>query len=172
VGQVPRQPALTDIRAVFDRLPRLEASEHQVTSRPTDKYNCVAWVQRDLDHRWDPDFYWPADLPCPEGPPDLDCYLELFRRWGFSPCNDGIYEPGRLKIAVYSKDGYFHHVAKQLRIEAWSSKIGEAHDLWHRQVEALYDSTVFYNGATVTHYLVREDDGQPMELEESGLIRS
>jgi hypothetical protein len=80
-------------------------------------------------------------------------------------------ETGLLKIAIYSKDGYFHHVAKQLRINAWSSKLGDAHDLWHRDVDALYGSVVFFQGATVTHYMKRPDDGESMQLEETGLIR-
>lgn len=148
----------------------MEAHEHLVTSRPTDRYNCVAWLQRDLSHRWDPDFHWPRDIPCPEGHPDLHCYFELFQRWGFEPCQGGHLEPGYLKIAIYSRDGYFHHVAKQLRIDAWSSKIGEAHDLWHREVSALYDS-VFFERAVVTHYMRRVDDGSEMDLEETGLLR-
>ena len=85
-------------------------------------------------------------------------------------CDDPYLEPGYLKIAIYSKDGYFHHVAKQLRIDAWSSKVGEAHDLWHRSVEALYDA-VFFDSATVTHYMRRPDTGESMELEETGLIQ-
>ena len=151
-------------------MPRLQAAEHQVTSDPTDAYNCVAWLQRDFHHRWDPDFHWPADLPCPEGSPDLDSYCELFRRWGFVPCDDGSLEQGFLKIAIYSKAGYFHHVAKQLRIDAWSSKIGDAHDLWHRELSALHDS-VYFLGAIVTHYMRRPDNGEAMQLEETGLIR-
>jgi hypothetical protein len=151
-------------------MPNLEQAEHQVTSEPNDRYNCVAWLQRDFDHRWDPDFHWPRDLPCPDNQPDLDCYFELFRRWGFEQCKDGTLEPGYLKIAVYSKNGYFHHVAKQLRVAAWSSKVGEAHDLWHRELEALYDS-VFFDNATVTHYMRRPDNGESMQLEETGLIQ-
>ena len=161
---------MTNIEEVFDRCPRLRDSEHCVTSKPTDAYNCVAWVQRDLDHRWDPDYHWPADLPCPDGQPDLDCYLELFGRWDFEECADGSYEPGLLKIAIYSEGGYFHHVAKQLRINAWSSKMGMAHDLWHRELDALYE-TLYYPGATVTHFMQRPDLAESMELEETGLIQ-
>jgi hypothetical protein len=160
---------VTDLQDVFDRCPRLEAAEHRVTSRPTDGYNCVSWVQRDFVHRWDPDYHWPGDLPCPEGLPDLDSYLQLFKRWGFELCEHGSLEPGYLKIAIYSTRGYFHHVAKQLRTNVWSSKMGDGHDLWHRDLEALYDS-IFWPDATVTHFMRRPDDGEPMELEETGLI--
>src|SRR4051794_4542469 len=123
LGEDRRRSRVTDLQDVFDRCPGLQAAEHRVTSEANDRYNCVSWLERDFSHRWDPEFFWPRDLPCPEGIPDLGCYLELFQRWGFESCEGGALEPGFLKIAIYSKDGYFHHVAKQLRIDAWSSKM-------------------------------------------------
>jgi hypothetical protein len=163
---------LIEIEDVYTRLPRLQPSPHAITSPPKDRYNCVAWVDRDLEHWWQPEFHWPSDLHCPLDAPDIDCYIELFRRWGFEICVSPAFEPGFLKIAIYSADGFFHHVAKQIPpIEWWSSKIGHAHDVRHEHLDALYESPVYFDNAEVTHYMRRvHDPADPFTLELGQLL--
>src|SRR5690242_5101898 len=114
-------------------MPRLRDSEHRITSPPNDEYNCVGWVRRSYDAYVAPGLIWPRDLiPEPRvGEPDLDAFVSLFEIWGYERCAGPEQEEGFLKIAVYARDGWFHHVAKQLPSGAWSSKVGEAHDVRH-----------------------------------------
>jgi hypothetical protein len=169
---ISRAPGMTDLLNVYARMPRLQDSAHGVTSEPTDQYNCVAWVERDFAHWWQPEFDWPNDLQCPPpGEPDLPCYVSLFRRWGFEPCETDDFEPGFLKIAIYSKDGFFHHVAKQVPpIRWWSSKVGAAHDFKHERLDALYES-LWFDAAEVTHFMKRAYDlNDDFALEVNGLL--
>ena len=114
---------------------------------------------------------------CPRPPDsdnDLDAFIELFTRRGYIPCGSGELEPGYLKIAIYEKDGAFHHVAKQLPDGTWSSKIGEAHDIKHDELTALEDSYVFYDNARASRFMKRDYDSasESFELEMIGLMAS
>jgi hypothetical protein len=162
---------VTKLDALYERLPRLEPTNHTLTSQDTDKYNCVAWITRDMERWWEPGFYWPPGVPEPDSPEnDLGCYLTLFEELGYEACAGPDLEPGFLKIALYARDEAFHHVAKQLRSGAWSSKIGYSFDLRHDDLDALYDGA-FFERATATVYMRRPDDGaDPMEIEESNGI--
>jgi hypothetical protein len=160
---------------IYDRLPRLRESVHRVTSPPSDDYNCAGWVVRDLKGYFAPGLFWPEGIPKPEreGDEDLEAYLALFRSWGYEECDSPDLEPGLLKIAIYAKDGFFHHVAKQLRSGAWSSKIGQAHDLRHEDLSALDDSAVFFNSASATIFMQIADDGaDALDIEERGYLLS
>jgi hypothetical protein len=157
---------LADLRAQY---PRLTEGNHRITSPPTGAYNCVAWVNRDTSHWFEPDFTWPDDLYVAEGEPDLDAYVELFRRWGFEECESGDLEAGHLKIAIYATGEYFQHVAKQLPSGAWSSKNGRLHDLRHEGLDALEGSGVLMN-ARPSVFMRRRDDGDLMPLEERGFL--
>jgi hypothetical protein len=150
-------------------MPHLQSSDHAITSAPDDEFNCVAWLERDFKHFWAPKYHWP-DLPRPSNDEDLECFLTLFRRWGYQDCDGPEYEPGWLKIAIYAEDGRFYHVAKQLRTGAWSSKVGVGHDLRHVSLDALNDS-VFFNYTRASLFMKRADDGSdPMDLEEKGYL--
>lgn len=152
-------------------MPRLEA-DHRVTSNPSDEYNCVAWVDRDVKHWWEPEIHWPRSIPFgPPEEPDLEPYIALFESWGFELCEDGGFEVGVLKIALYTKDGFFHHVAKQVPpIQWWSSKMGPDHDLRHAYLESLYEAGRFQS-AEVTHFMRRpHDPNDDFALEIHGLL--
>jgi hypothetical protein len=158
-----------DLEDVYAHLPRLRESDHRPTSPPDDEYNCVAWIDQDIERWWAPGFYWP-DLPTPDGESDLHCFVTCFERWGFQVCDDPSFEDGYLKIALYAVGETFHHVAKQLPSGSWSSKIGEAHDVKHAELEALCDAVMFQR-AVPTVFMRREYNGRdPMELEETGLL--
>jgi hypothetical protein len=160
---------LEDLYAVF---PRLRCAGHRITSGPSDAYNCVAWVERDLERLWDPDFYWPSEVPTPvDTENDLPYYVALFEWLGFERCPGTELEPGYLKIAVYATGNEFHHVAKQLPSGGWSSKGGiNLHDFRHDELEDL-DGTGVWKGASATIFMRRPYDGiDPFSLEETGLL--
>ncbi len=161
--------ALADLYAVC---PRLRDSSHRITSQPTDSYNCVAWVKRDIRRWWQPEFYWPDEVPKPDpwDDEDLWAYVALFEWMGFERCENGALEQGFLKIVIYANGDEFQHVAKQLPSGAWSSKMGELHDLRHDHVEALSGAGLL-KSAMPRHYMKRPYDGMdPMQIEETGLL--
>jgi hypothetical protein len=174
LGQARRPSCLTyELDDLYDRLPRLRDSPHRVTSSPDEEYNCVAWVRRELKRYYAPGLFWPHDIvPEPKAnEDDLDAFVTIFETWGYGLCDSSEYEPGFLKIAIYAKERKFHHVAKQLRTGAWSSKIGEAHDVRHEQLDALEDAPVFFDRASATVFMRRIDDGvDQLEIEERGYL--
>lgn len=118
----------------------------------------------------EPDFSWPDTVPEPEGPADLDCYLALFRHWGFEECATPDFEDGFLKIAIYANGDEFEHVAKQLPSGAWSSKGGPLYDFKHAALSALDDCGVMRNARPV-RFMRRPYDGEDsFEVEENGLV--
>lgn len=162
---------MTELDALYAQLPHLANSPHRITSSATDAYNCVAWVERDLDRWWEPGFYWPTGVPQPAGESDLDIYVELFKSLGFEVCEDGELEDEFLKIALYGVAGIFHHVAKQLPSGAWSSKAGSLHDLRHEHLEAFEDAPLLERARPLIYMRRARDQSDSFELEERGLVR-
>jgi hypothetical protein len=102
---------------------------------------------------------------------DLDCYFAVFESLGYEKCDSPDFEAGYLKIAIYAVGNAFHHVAKQLPSKRWSSKVGESFDIRHDELDALYDSAVFFDNATATAFMKRPDDGtDDFEMEEHGIV--
>jgi hypothetical protein len=91
-----------------------------------------------VDVRWEPsddpsDAYWPPDVPREDS---LDSYISLFASLGYEPCNDGRFEPGFEKVAIYTdSSGVFTHVAKQEPDGQWISKMGNLEDIEHTSPE-------------------------------------
>jgi hypothetical protein len=150
--------------------PRLSSSDHKITSEANDQYNCVAWVDRVMNHWFEPEIFWPPGVPVPLGQDDLDCYVALFRQWGFEECASRCLESGFLKIAIYAVGQEFEHVAKQLPSGQWSSKGGVLHDFKHRELDALGDCRAMRR-AEPALFMRRPYDGSDLyEVEENGLI--
>lgn len=115
--------------------PNLTEKNYRKTSDATINYNCVSWVFGNKNE-WK-DFYL---LPNYEYNEDLSCndYIKHFSRNGFKLCNDGDYEKGKQKIALYeNRAGEFTHVAMQLSETEWTSKLGEFEDIAHLGFESL-----------------------------------
>jgi hypothetical protein len=157
--------------ALYAQYPSLRESTHNITSLPTDEYNCVAWVSRELNRWYEPGICWPAGVPEPvDAASDLESYVALFEHWGYERCCDGSYEDGFLKVALYADGQSFQHVAKQLRDGTWSSKAGTLHDLRHASLDALWPCGLLRN-ARPAAFMRRLDDGATSQaVEMTGLI--
>lgn len=107
--------------------PFLKTSEFDV------KYNCIAWAAEDSTRWYEPDssgiYYWPKSVPREYS---IDAYIKLYEHLGYTQCNDGNYESGFIKIAIFSSD-YIEasHAARQLNPKEWTSKLGSSIDVSH-----------------------------------------
>jgi hypothetical protein len=125
-----------DIENLF---PRLQGSAYQITSPPSDVYNCIAWAASDPTCWW-----WPGDPVKDHWPPGaardetIDAFREAFETLGFVMCAAEGLEPGFEKIAVFADDqGTPTHAARQLPTGQWTSKLGQLEDIQH----SLHDLT-------------------------------
>jgi hypothetical protein len=124
------------VRAIEDRFPKLVADGYGLTSSPTDGYNCVAWVARDVEQWWAPGvdgYHWPL----PSHDDSLTNFMALFRSLDFEECFDGVLQPDMEKIAIYGNDDEFEHVAFQRADGSWSSKLGELGDIRHDRLDSI-----------------------------------
>jgi hypothetical protein len=110
----------------------LEGWDYDVTSEPTDAYNCIAFAAGDESSWWDPiedeDYYWPEGAPRRY---TLDAYVRAFELTGFTACEDDALEEGYDKIAVYVGEDGSVHAARQIDGLYWKSKLGRLHDIKH-----------------------------------------
>ena len=131
------------------RFPRLKESAYCVTSPQSVFYNCIAWAAGDTNRPWWPDalfqYYWPKDAPREV---NLEAFCAAFSPLGYRPCETGEPEEGFEKVAIYnSPDGKPTHMARQLRLGVWTSKLGDLEDIEH-SLEGLegsaYGSVAFF----------------------------
>ena len=151
-----------------ERFPKLVSHGYYHTSQPTDAYNCVAWIARDVTQWWSPEdvdgYYWP--FPKTDG--SLRAYLAMFETFlGYRECPSGALRLGSEKIAVYVDGDEFCHVAHQRSDGTWSSKIGELGDICHTRLESICGSGVFEYSP---HLIFMCRPRQPHRLAETGLL--
>lgn len=110
--------------------PKLRVLPYKVTSPFTPEYNCIAWAAGDTEHFWWPlAGHWPAGVPREHS---VEAFVQAYATVGFTPCADGLLEPGFEKAAIYvDESGRPTHAAKQLSSGKWSSKLGKAWDIEH-----------------------------------------
>ena len=123
----------------IDKLfPQLESEGYEVTSEPDYEYNCVAYAAGETDRWWshleENGYYWP-DYASRTG--FIQSLVEVFTGLGYEPCSDANAESGFRKVALYSKQGDWTHVAVQLPDGHWHSKLGLGEDIRHRMPESL-----------------------------------
>ena len=124
---------------IDEELPRLASEGYEVTSSPTDEYNCIAYAAGETDRWWshvdDADYYWPEHA---SSTPSVASLIEVFAGLGYEICDDAGDEPGFRKIALYAdRGGDWTHAAVQLPSGEWSSKLGPDEDISHRAPESL-----------------------------------
>lgn len=112
--------------------PNLALTGFAVTSPETPIYNCIAWAADDNSKWWWPDpdgfAYWP---PLVNRQETVEAFVAAYGFLGYRVCEDGRFEAGWDKIAIYTLNGSPKHAAKQLDQERWTSKLGEWHDISH-----------------------------------------
>lgn len=123
-----------------DLLPQLAGTDYLVTSPSTGDYNCVAWALGTTSGNWSPapsgPYRWPAHLP---RVPLVSVMADLFRERGYEECSNPGLEPGTEKIALFGDAtvGEVVHAARQLPDGRWTSKLGDAADIEHAELEAV-----------------------------------
>jgi hypothetical protein len=118
--------------------PHLVEGSFTITSEATESYNCIAWASGGSSRKWDPSLsdgrFWPKGL---RRDFDLACFVELYRTQGYFSCDNGLFEEGFEKIALYvGDDNEVKHAARQLQSARWTSKLGDFEDIEH-ELEAL-----------------------------------
>lgn len=110
----------------------------QETSDSTWRYNCIAWAL-EINDRWywpgNRHQYWPSDIPREV---TLDAFIKLYEKHGYEICDNGDYEHGYVKVAIFELDGVPQHAARQWSQTEWTSKLGESIDVSHT-IEAMED---------------------------------
>ena len=120
---------------IDETFPKLAESGYEITSEPTDSYNCIAYAAGDESNWWSysSGFTWPGAIRSPF----VEDLVDVFRSLGFEVCATPLQEVGFHKVALYSKGRIWKHAAKQLPGGAWSSKLGPDEDIRHESLEAL-----------------------------------
>lgn len=107
-----RDPEDLSLEEAFEGL---TADNYEVTSDPLSRYNCLAWAVGSTHAWWQAayvkGYYWPPGIPKDDS---LSSWVRIFEVHGFCICENGAYEPGWEKIAIYVIDGEPAHVARQL----------------------------------------------------------
>ena len=99
---------------------------------PSYEFNCIAWAFGDCSRWYWPDnnsnSFWPKTIPRAN---TLDNFIELFRLRKFELCDDGSFENGYIKIAIFCNSNGVTHAARQLPNGLWSSKLGPFFSVLH-----------------------------------------
>lgn len=124
---------------IEDLFPNLRPAEYEITSPPSNEYNCIAWAAGHSDAWWEPDpanlYYWPPGQPRRL---ELDTYVRAFAALGYAHCHTGDLEPGVEKVALYADAmGTPTHAARQLRNGRWTSKLGQLEDIEHETLDCV-----------------------------------
>lgn len=112
------------------KFPNLNATTFSVTSPCDRRYNCVAWAAADKEYWWWPHAsgYWPSRV---SREVTISSFVAAYKSIGYSESTSSEMEDGKEKIAIYVKDGKPRHVARSVRENIWTSKLGADHDIEH-----------------------------------------
>ena len=75
--------------------------------------------------------YWPSDEI---QSPSIENFIKAFQQRGYECCDNGDFEQGYQKIALYAKPdswGICTHASQQKRNGCWTSKLGRECDIQH-----------------------------------------
>jgi hypothetical protein len=146
-------------------LPNLHFRPYYQRSEIDPGYNCLAFAvdRNDIFVSTSPvnGYHWP-----PRNERRLDSWSEYIKQHGFEDCDDGTFEPGFQKIALYATAQGPKHAAKQLKNGSWASKLGSNIDIEHPHLDALEGD--LYGTPVKFFRTAREDwmtsDGQPVNI--------
>ena len=129
---------------VLDRFPRLGVfCDFGVASECDESYNCIAFAAGDRYRWWQPTpqgtwsegMYWPPGVPHQMS---VAAYERAFATIGYVKCQDGSFETGFEKVALYAIEGQPKHAARQETDSyVWLSKLGNGYDIWHETAEGV-----------------------------------
>ena len=124
---------------IDEDLPHLAAEGYELTSDPTDEYNCIAYAAGETDRWWSHaeghDYYWPEHASRSSSIASL---IEVFAGLGYEMCGDAEDDPRFRKVALYAdRRGDWTHAAVQLPDGEWGSKLGLYEDISHHTPESL-----------------------------------
>lgn len=128
-------------KQICQAFPKLASDKNfQVTSKKTPEYNCIAWAYN-IQNRWmwpntgkypfiDGVHYWPNNNVME---PTIGNFIAAFSLKGYHCCDNGDFEEGYQKIALYAKQNSDEctHAARQLKNGYWTSKLGKYEDIQH-----------------------------------------
>ncbi|NEQ98314.1 MAG: hypothetical protein F6K30_16615 [Cyanothece sp. SIO2G6] len=126
------------------KLPGLKGKRFTVTSPRTPSYNCIAWAAGESFRPWwplpyaeinNPPYYWPETSQ----DESLEDFISGFGKIGYECCDNGEWEDGYEKVAMYVQDGEVTHMARQENSGRWTSKCGNLQDIEHSSPDALCD---------------------------------
>ena len=114
--------------------PRLSQDGYEVTSSPTEEYNCIAYAVHDDGRWWShfPGYYWPGTRT-----PDVSSLLSVMESEGYESCDSPNLEEGFEKVAVFGKSGHWTHAARLKADGKWTSKLGTEEDIEHNTLESM-----------------------------------
>lgn len=122
--------------------PKLSGGGYSIQSPEDPNYNCVAFAVGNPTRMWQwmprptGGFYWPPGI---DGDGSIDDWMKVFTIHGYRPCENGKFEKGLEKVALYlDADGEPSHVARQdITTGKWISKLGKGHDIDHISLDLL-----------------------------------
>lgn len=117
----------------FPHFPNSFQEPFTETSKFDPSYNCIAWAATDSNKWYEPDphglYFWPSEVPREYS---IYAYIELYQHLGYVLCENGDYEEGYEKVAIFSSDMITaSHAARQLDANNWTSKLGRDIDVSH-----------------------------------------
>ncbi|GAB3910115.1 DUF7689 domain-containing protein [Mucilaginibacter boryungensis] len=148
---------------VIDSFPDLLHDPSFTITSPCDpNYNCIAWTGFTTDTWWEADPRIPfvldgvkVDWPFgARNDKSIFALIDLFLRQGYEICENGSFENGVRKIALYAdEDGNYTHASRMKRNGIWTSKLGPAFDILH------IDATIIQGEkyGTVHTYMVKSN---------------
>ena len=111
---------------------------HQITSEADTAYNCIGWAATGQKSEWwqhTPGYRWPG----PNRSSVIESLVSVFvsLRYEQRPASETSVEAGYEKIALYARNGFWTHAARQLPNGKWTSKLGEDEDIEHDSAECI-----------------------------------
>jgi len=115
--------------------PALTDENHIETSPADAEYNCIGHA---ADSRlwWWPgeviggNHYWPSGVAQDV---TIEAFVSAYETVGYADCGqDGRFEAGFEKVAIYARDGAPKHAARQVDASYWTSKLGRTVDISHQ----------------------------------------
>ena len=124
---------------IDETFPGLAEAGYEITSEPTDTYNCIAYAAGDEENWWEftSGYLWPGATRTQL----IDGLVKVFESLGYEVCSDANEELGFHKVALFARGttrgAIYTHAAKQLPGGAWSSKLGPDEDIRHENLKGL-----------------------------------